>query len=84
MWDTGAYLSALEQAGFSVERHENWSENVAPTYAWVRDQLELRREWFEDRIGKDPVDRTSAALQFWVDAADAGRIGWEYFVARSH
>ena len=47
-------------------------------------QLELRREWFEDRIGKDPVDRTSAALQFWVDAADAGRIGWEYFVARSH
>jgi sarcosine/dimethylglycine N-methyltransferase len=84
MWDSGAYLTALEQAGFSVETHENWSEHVAPTYAWVRDQLELRREWFEDRIGKEAVDRTSAALQFWVDAADAGRIGWEYFVAKTH
>lgn len=84
MWDTGAYLNALEKAGFTIDTHENWSEHVAPTYAWVRDQLELRREWFEDRIGKDAVDRTSAALQFWVDAADAGKIGWEYFVARTH
>lgn len=84
MWDTGAYLSALEAAGFAVETHENWSEHVAPTYAWVREQLELRREWFEDRIGRDAVDRTSAALQFWVDAADAGKIGWEYFVGRAH
>jgi len=84
MWDTPAYLAALEQAGFEVATHENWSEHVAPTYAWVRDQLELRREWFEDRIGREAVDRTSAALQFWVDAADAGRIGWEYFVARAH
>lgn len=84
MWDTGAYLTALEDAGFTVETHENWSEHVAPTYAWVRDQLELRREWFEERIGREAVDRTSAALQFWVDAAEAGRIGWEYFVGRAN
>lgn len=83
MWDTGPYLAALEAAGFVVEAHEDWSDNVAPTYAWVREQLELRREWFEDRIGRDAVDRTSAALQFWVDAAEGGRIGWEYFVARA-
>ena len=84
MWDTGAYLAALDRAGFAVETHEDWSANVAPTYACVRDQLELRRDWFEYRIGREAVDRTSAALQFWVDAADAGRIGWEYFVARYH
>jgi len=77
-------LAALDNAGFAIETHEDWSGNVAPTYTWVRDQLELRRDWFEDRIGCEAVDRTSAALQFWVDAADAGRIGWEYFVARSH
>lgn len=84
MWDTGPYLAALEGAGFTVESHDDWSEHVSPTYAWVREQLELRREWFEDRIGRDAVDRTSAALQFWVDAADAGKIGWEYFVARAN
>lgn len=81
MWDTHHYKQALEDAGLKVVTHQNWSDNVAPTYAWVRDQLEERRDEFEQRIGKEAVDRTSAALQFWVDAANAGKIGWEYFVA---
>ncbi|WP_161958795.1 SAM-dependent methyltransferase [Ferruginivarius sediminum] len=82
MWDRHHYESALADAGLTVETHEDWSDNVAPTYAWVREQLEERREEFENRIGVEAVDRTSAALQFWVDAANAGKIGWEYFVAR--
>lgn len=81
MWDRADYIEALTGAGFRVERHADWSENVAPTYAWVRSQLEARRPEFEARIGKEAVDRTSAALQFWVDAADEGKIGWEYFLA---
>jgi sarcosine/dimethylglycine N-methyltransferase len=81
MWDTHHYKSALAQAGLDVVTHRDWSDNVAPTYAWVRDQLEARRDEFEQRIGKEVVDRTSAALQFWVDSAHAGKIGWEYFVA---
>jgi len=82
MWDTSDYLAGLEKVGFSVVRHDDWSENVAPTYARVRHALEERRDEFERRIGKDVVDRTSAALEFWVDAAEDGRIGWEYFLAR--
>jgi len=81
MWDTADYREALGEAGFTTIQHENWSEHVAPTYAWVRDQLEARRDEFEGRIGKDAVDRTSTALQFWIDSANAGKIGWEYFVA---
>ena len=81
MWDTGDYRAALREAGFIVRRLDDWSVNVAPTYAWVRGQLEKRRGEFEERIGKDVVDRTSAALQFWVDAARDGKIGWEYFLA---
>jgi hypothetical protein len=40
-----------------------------------------------DAVGEGPatlrdlVDRTSEALQFWVDQADDGRIGWICFVA---
>jgi sarcosine/dimethylglycine N-methyltransferase len=82
MWDTVDYKNALGEAGFTVSRHEDWSGNVAPTYAFVRKQLEARRDEFESRIGKDVVDRTSAALKFWVDSANAGKIGWEYFIAR--
>lgn len=82
MWDTGDYRAALSEAGLTVERHRDWSVNVAPSYAWVRRELERRRAEFERRIGKDVVDKTSTALQFWVDAARDGKIGWEYFVAR--
>lgn len=81
MWDAPDYVDALAQAGFRVKVAEDWSEHVAPTYAWVRKELERRRPEFEQRIGKPVVDRTSAALAFWVEAAKAGRIGWGYFVS---
>src|SRR3546814_10016432 len=80
MWDAPDYAGALAKLGFDIERQEDLSQHVAPTYAWVRRELERRRPEFEGRIGKDLVDRTSAALQFWVDSAEAGRIGWGWFV----
>lgn len=81
MWDTDAYKAALKDVGFALAEHDDWSPNVAPTYAWVRGQLESRRREFERRIGKQVVDRTSNALKFWVDAGSAGKIGWELFLA---
>jgi len=82
MWDAPDYRQALANLGFELEVEEDWSANVAPTYAWVRAQLEKRRAEFEDRIGRELVDRTSNALQFWVDQAKAGYIGWLYVVAK--
>ncbi len=82
MWDASDYRQGLSNLGFDVQVEEDWSPNVAPTYAWVRGQLERRRAEFEDRIGKELVDRTSRALQFWVDRAGEGYIGWLYVVAR--
>lgn len=82
MWDVPDYADALRRLGFRIEIEEDLSQHVAPTYAWVRRELERRRPEFEARIGKDVVDRTSTALQFWVDAANAGKIGWAWFVAR--
>lgn len=82
MWDAPDYRRGLTNLGFRIEVEEDWSGNVAPTYAWVRGQLERRRAEFEDRIGKDLVNRTSNALKFWVDRANDGYIGWLYVVAR--
>jgi sarcosine/dimethylglycine N-methyltransferase len=81
MWDTHDYKAAIADAGLRLQTHKNWSSNVAPTYAWVRNQLKARHDEFERKIGKDVVDRTLKALQFWVDQANNDRIGWEYFVA---
>lgn len=82
MWDASDYRRALTNLGFEITIEEDWSANVAPTYAWVREQLEQRRAEFEDRIGREMVDRTSKALQFWVEQARAGHIGWLYVVAK--
>lgn len=82
MWDAPDYADALRALDMTVEVQEDMSENVAPTYAWVRGELERRRGEFEKRIGKELVDKTSAALDFWVRSAEAGRIGWGWFVAR--
>ena len=81
MWDAPDYQAALERIGFRIAVHEDFSVHVAPTYDWVRRELERRRPEFESRIGREVVDRTSAALKFWVDAAKADKIGWSYFVA---
>ncbi len=81
MWDADDYQRSLLNLGFSLKIVEDWSTNVAPTYAWVRRELERRRPEFEDRIGKELVDRTSRNLKFWVDQAEAGSIGWLYVVA---
>jgi len=82
MWDDSDYLMALEELGFAIETHADWSENVAPTYDWVRTQLLERRADFDERIGAELVDRTADALKFWVEAGKAGKIGWGAFVAR--
>ena len=81
MWDTSDYEDALIRLGFDIALEDDWSANVAPSYGWVRRELERRRAEFESRIGKEAVDRTSAALGFWVEAAKAGKIGWLYMVA---
>lgn len=82
MWDMPDYISALEALGFEVEQQQDWSENVAPTYRWVREQLLARRAEFDERLGAEMVDRTAAALQFWVEGGEAGKIGWGAVVAR--
>jgi len=82
MWDMADYEKALKELGFTIDRQEDWSQNVAPTYAWVREQLLERRAEFDEKIGADLVDRTAQALQFWVEGGNAGKIGWAGFVAR--
>ena len=81
MWDAPDYRQTLQNLGFRVEIEEDWSPNVALTYGWVRDQLEERRKEFEEKIGRDLVNRTSRALQFWVDRGNDGYIGWHLFIA---
>lgn len=81
MWDAPDYRQEMQNLGFRVEVEEDWSPNVALTYGWVRQQLEIRRAEFEDKIGRELVDRTSDALQFWVDRGNDGYIGWHLFIA---
>ena len=82
MWDLEDYRRGLSSLELSITREEDWSENVAPSYAWVRDGLQENREALLPRVGAETIDRTVESLSFWVDSAKAGKIGWALIVAK--
>jgi sarcosine/dimethylglycine N-methyltransferase len=82
MWDLEDYRRGLSSLELSVIREEDWSRNVAPSYAWVRDGLLTNREELLTRVGAETIDGTAESLSFWVDSANAGKIGWALFVAK--
>ena len=82
MWDLEDYTAALARLELPVSRVEDWSQHVARSYGWVRDRLQENREALLSRIDAETIDRTVDALTFWVDSANAGKIGWALFVAQ--
>ena len=82
MWDTERYLTALIELGFKIRRVEDWSEHVAASYSWARDQAKAKREELESKVGADLVQRTMDGLKFWVDMAERGNVGWALLVAQ--
>ena len=81
MWDLGDYRRAFSSLKFPITREEDWSRNVAPSYAWVRDGLQEKREALLPRVGAETIDNTVASLTFWVESAESGKIGWALIVA---
>ena len=55
---------------------------MAPSYAWVRDGLQEKREALLPRVGAETIDNTVASLTFWVESAESGKIGWALIVAK--
>ena len=82
MWDLGDYRRAFSSLKFPITREEDWSRNVAPSYAWVRDGLQEKREALLPRVGAETIDNTVASLTFWVESAESGKIGWALIVAK--
>lgn len=82
MWSAEQYAAGLRDAGFSVVDSDDWAANVAPTYgsvvAGVREQYdELAR-----RVPTEQLDNTIAALDVWVESAEAGKISQVFLVAQ--
>lgn len=82
MWSAEQYVAGLQAAGFSVVDSDDWAANVAPTYgsvvAGVREQYdELAR-----RVPTEQLDNTIAALDVWVESAEAGKISQVFLVAQ--
>ena len=82
MWDFGDYRQALETLNLKVTLEEDWSNHVARSYGWVRDQVLANRGELLKLVDAETIDGTVNALSFWVDAAQANKIGWAMFVAQ--
>ena len=82
MWDLSDYQQALEGLGLEINRTEDWSEHVARSYGWVRKQVLKNRDKLLRLVDAGTIDGTVDALGFWVEAANAGKIGWAMFIAQ--
>ncbi|NQW21931.1 MAG: methyltransferase domain-containing protein [SAR202 cluster bacterium] len=83
MWDMSDYREALENLRLDVGHIQDWSEHVARSYGWVRDQVLANRDDLLKLVDAETIDGTVDALGFWVDAAQANKIGWAMFVAQN-
>ncbi|MBO54845.1 MAG: hypothetical protein CL886_04200 [Dehalococcoidia bacterium] len=82
MWDVDDYETSLTELNFSIQETKDWSEHVASSYGWVRDRLKENRSALLDRVAEDTIDNTISALSFWVESANAGKIGWAFIIAK--
>jgi sarcosine/dimethylglycine N-methyltransferase len=82
MWDLAQYDGALRDAGFIIERIEDWQDNVAPTYRSVLWQLKNQRRHLEGRVPAEQLDSTTEALDLWVRSAHAGKISHGFALAQ--
>jgi sarcosine/dimethylglycine N-methyltransferase len=81
MWDTERYLVEMIELGFMIERVEDWSQHVAGTYSWARQQALDKRGELESKVGAELVQHTLDGLAFWIDMAERGKVGWVLVVA---
>jgi sarcosine/dimethylglycine N-methyltransferase len=82
MWDRSDYDRALAALGFEVVRFEDWSPHVAPSYAAIRAAAVAHLERHPVGLPAVETDHALAQFQLWVEAAEAGKIGWHYYTAR--
>ena len=83
MWDRADYDRALAALGFEVVRFADWSEHVAPSYAAIRAGAVEHLARHPTDLPAAEADRALAQFQLWVEAAQAGKIGWVYYAARA-
>lgn len=81
MWSSDQYLAGLDAAGFTVIECDDWARNVAPTYGAVVAALREQYDALSDRVPGEQLDATIAALDLWVESANADTISQVFLVA---
>ena len=81
-WPKDAYLLALERAGFTSVRVEDWSEHAVPSYERVLATALESKESFVSRLGSELVESTIARFELWLRAFRGEHLAWSFFAAR--
>ena len=81
MWDMDDYRRSLMVHRFEVLQTQDWSAYVSQSYSWIRTQVDRNRDRLLEKLDSQTIDSTLESLDFWVDSANAGKIGWALFVA---
>jgi SAM-dependent methyltransferase len=77
-----SYQKHLRTAGLAIKEVVDLSRYVAGSYADHVDSLRQHRHHLIEAVGAEYVDYTISAMERWVRAAEAGKLGWGMFVAQ--
>lgn len=84
IWTREQYDAAIDQLGFEVAEHADWSENVARSYDEAREILRAREAGLREQVPEEVFNETLSLYDLWIDRASRGQIGWVYYRLRKH
>jgi ubiquinone/menaquinone biosynthesis C-methylase UbiE len=77
-----SYQKHLQQTDLRITEVIDLSRYVAPSYNNHVNSLRDHYETLVEAIGSDYLDYIIQAMERWVQAAEAGKLGWGIFVAQ--
>lgn len=79
IWTKEQYARAIEGIGFSILDYQDWSENVARSYAEARQILLDNKDQLLQSVENELFQETMDLYALWVERAERGQIGWIYY-----
>lgn len=81
LFDDAAFVRSVEQAGFRIIEHQDWSPHMARHFAELVLRIESSYEQFAREIDPAVIDWNLDTWRFARDKAHAGAMGWVFIVA---
>jgi len=76
------YADMIREAGFELIEHRNWQEHAKTHRRRIRDRLAELTPELSEEVSPETLRRNYQSWDAWAKLAEAGKLGFDYFLAR--